>query len=312
MRKHISKQNKKDRTTFSLKKILIISIIFFMLTGMVGVMASNEKVKTVKIVLSSGYEMNVVTTSSNVGDILKENKIVVLDGESVSPLQTDNLTDNNTIVITKGEKQKIADVSYFSEEEILESYKSIIEKVVTVQEEIPYETITKDVSNGSSTTQNKVVQAGSNGIKEVTYRIKYQNGNEIEKTKLSENVIKDKVDKIVEVMTKTTTSRYGGRVSGSVSEYQAYAKARCSAMGWSDSQFQSLVKLWNKESGWNPNAYNRSSGAYGIPQALPGYKMGAGWQTSYQTQINWGINYIKSRYGNPTAAWSHSSRYGWY
>ncbi len=92
-----------------------------------------------------------------------------------------------------------------------------------------------------------------------------------------------------------------------VAEYQAYARARCSAYGWSTADFNCLVALWNKESGWNPNAYNSRSGAYGIPQALPASKMataGTDYRTNYKTQINWGLSYIKSRYGSPSAAWS--------
>ena len=145
MRKRISKQNKPEKATISLKKILAISVILFMLMGMMGVMATTNQVKNVKIILSSGYEMNVITSSSKVSDILKENNVVVLDGETVSPSVDDELTDNKTITITKGQTQKEADIAYISEDEILESYKSIVEKVVTVEEEIPFETVTKDV-----------------------------------------------------------------------------------------------------------------------------------------------------------------------
>lgn len=214
MRKRANKQNKPEKSTFSVKKILTISLIFIVLMGMMSVMATNQQVKNVKIVLSSGYEMNIMTTSKKVSEILKENNIIILDGETVTPDIDSDLTDNKTIIIKKGEKQEQAEALYFSAEEILQSYTSIVEKIVTVQEEIPFETITKDVSNGNESTQDRVVQQGSNGIKEVTYRIKYQNGNEIEKEKVSENIIKEKVDKIVEVRTKTVTSRSGVR-SGS-------------------------------------------------------------------------------------------------
>lgn len=80
-------------------------------------------------------------------------------------------------------------------------------------------------------------------------------------------------------------------------------------------QFECLTLLWNAESGWNHLAHNRSSGAYGIPQALPGNKMasaGADWRTNPQTQINWGLSYIESRYGTACGAWSHFKRKHWY
>ena len=74
------------------------------------------------------------------------------------------------------------------------------------------------------------------------------------------------------------------------------------------------MKLWNRESGWRTTAQN-SSGAYGIPQALPGSKMasaGADWRTNAATQIKWGLGYISGRYGTPCGAWGHSQSTGWY
>jgi hypothetical protein len=84
--------------------------------------------------------------------------------------------------------------------------------------------------------------------------------------------------------------------------------------GWSHSQMRPLVLLWNRESGWSKTAYN-SSGAYGIPQALPGRKMssaGPNWRYNAHTQIRWGMRYIKHRYGTPSNAWAHSQSTGWY
>jgi hypothetical protein len=87
------------------------------------------------------------------------------------------------------------------------------------------------------------------------------------------------------------------------------------SFGWSSSEFGCLKSLWNAESGWNPSASNPISGAYGIPQALPGSKMasaGADWQTNPATQIKWGLGYIKQVYGSPCSAWSHEQSSGWY
>ena len=313
-----SKPSKPEKASFSVKKILIITLISFVIMGMMGVMATNVQVKNVKIILSSGYEKNVVTTNTKVSEILKENNIVLSDGETTTPALDEEISDNKTITITLGEVEKKSAESYFSEEEILQSYKEIVEKVVTVQEEIPFETETRDVSNGSESTQDRVVQAGSNGLKEITYRIKYQNGEEIEKETISENIIEEPVNKIVEVRTKAVTSRSGNSTrasSGSAADAQAYAYQRCMAYGWSENDFDCLVKLWNKESGWNVYAKNSSSGAYGIPQALPGSKMasaGSDYLNSYETQVDWGLSYIKGRYGSPSSAWSHSVSTGWY
>lgn len=73
------------------------------------------------------------------------------------------------------------------------------------------------------------------------------------------------------------------------------------AQRFGDSQWNSLYQLWMRESGWNPNSYNASSGACGIPQAMPCSKIS---DHSIQGQITWGLNYIASRYGTPDAAWS--------
>jgi hypothetical protein len=96
---------------------------------------------------------------------------------------------------------------------------------------------------------------------------------------------------------------------------QQIAQRMLGSYGWSASQFSCLQPLWNAESGWNVSASNTTSGAYGIPQALPGSKMasaGADWQTSAATQIRWGLGYIRSVYGSPCGAWSHEQAYGWY
>ncbi|MFJ3472312.1 phospholipase [Microbacterium maritypicum] len=87
-----------------------------------------------------------------------------------------------------------------------------------------------------------------------------------------------------------------------------------STYGWGGDQFSCLNSLWNKESGWNYQAYN-PSGATGIPQALPGSKMssaGSDWQTNAATQVAWGLGYISSVYGTPCSAWSHSQAMNWY
>lgn len=96
---------------------------------------------------------------------------------------------------------------------------------------------------------------------------------------------------------------------------QAYAKSRMASYGWDDAQYACLYSLWMRESGWNHLANNPYSGAYGIPQALPGSKMataGADWATNPETQVDWGLGYISGRYGSPCAAWEHSESIGWY
>jgi hypothetical protein len=96
---------------------------------------------------------------------------------------------------------------------------------------------------------------------------------------------------------------------------QQIAEAMLGSFGWSSSQFSCLDPLWEHESGWRMTAANPGSGAYGIPQALPGSRMasaGPDWQTNAATQIKWGLEYIKGTYGSPCAAWAHSQATGWY
>jgi hypothetical protein len=95
---------------------------------------------------------------------------------------------------------------------------------------------------------------------------------------------------------------------------QAVAEGLLPSFGFDHSQFGCLVDLWNRESGWRVNAEN-ASGAYGIPQALPGSKMataGPNWATDPATQIKWGLGYIKGRYGTPCGAWGFWEAHGWY
>lgn len=103
---------------------------------------------------------------------------------------------------------------------------------------------------------------------------------------------------------------------GSVKYNQWYATRYMDyKYGWGKKHRRSLIKLWTRESGWSQHAHNRSSGAHGIPQALPGSKMrshGKNWRANPETQIKWGLSYIKGRYGTPTGAWKAFQRKGWY
>jgi hypothetical protein len=111
---------------------------------------------------------------------------------------------------------------------------------------------------------------------------------------------------------------FTGRIPDACTEFSGSRAIGCTLMlnaGFEIDQFACLNQLWNRESGWNYRAGNRGSGAYGIPQALPGKKMasaGADWSTSPATQIKWGLGYIEGRYQTPCAAWSHSEAVGSY
>lgn len=221
-----------DKASISLKKILCISLIFIFAMS-AAAMAGNVTFNNVKIVLASGYEMNVLTSKTKVAEILDENHIILLDDEKVVPDLESELADNKTIKISKKSEEeiKVADIAETSEkitvEEILENYDTIIEKILVEKVKIPYETITKNVASGSGAKQDKIVQYGVDGLKEVTYKVKYQNDKEIEKKEISSKIIREPVDKIVEVRSAqqltsraSTTTRvsYAGKWSYSDAE----------------------------------------------------------------------------------------------
>jgi hypothetical protein len=107
-------------------------------------------------------------------------------------------------------------------------------------------------------------------------------------------------------------------VPADCAEYSGNREIGCSLLaefGFDIDQMPALDALWSRESGWNHLAHNGSSGAYGIPQALPGNKMASvanDWETNPATQIRWGLGYISDRYGDPDAAWAFFQANGWY
>lgn len=147
---------------------------------------------------------------------------------------------------------------------------------------------------------------GFDAIYTVTYKVKLENGVEVGRTEISRVRKKAAVTEVQIVGTKVVDP------SSNVALGQAMAERR----GWTGAEWQCLYSLWMKESGWNHTTSNyQGSGAYGIPQALPGSKMashGADWATNPRTQIWWGMDYIAGRYGTPCGAWEHSERVGWY
>jgi hypothetical protein len=106
-----------------------------------------------------------------------------------------------------------------------------------------------------------------------------------------------------------------GLLNRAKSDPKSVGRLLAADRGWGSAQFACLDSLWTKESGWRMNANNGSSGAYGIPQALPGSKMasvGSDWASNPITQITWGLNYIAGRYGTPCSAWAQSQAVNWY
>ena len=174
-------------------------------------MAVNTDLKDITIVLQNGYEMTTVTSKSKVSDILNENNIILNEDQKTIPDLDSEIVSGDTIKITDKSYNEVQ-IAKISEEgietsldQLLENYAPITEKIVVEQVVIPYETITKNTTGTSTDTTNKVVQEGKDGLKEVTYKVKYQNDVEIEKSVISEVVIQEPVNKIVQVQKKVTS-----------------------------------------------------------------------------------------------------------
>ena len=195
-----------------IRKIVFISLILVMMFG-IGVIATKAELTNVVIEFSDKYQLEVVTSKIKVADILEENNIIVLEDETVYPALEENITATKKIKIYKKDQTNeliSEEVESVAIQEILDEYSTIVEKIIVEHVEIPFETITKDVSNNSEEKLDRVLQQGENGVREVKYRVKYQNDIEIERVEISSVVIKEPKNKIVQISTKVT-SRAGDR-----------------------------------------------------------------------------------------------------
>lgn len=202
-----------EKASISIMKIICVSIILVLISG-IGVMAASTNLKDVKVVLQNGYELTVLTAKSTISEVLDENNIVLDENQKTIPDSSEEVKAGTVIKIVDKSYNEVQIAKVSEEgvqstlEELLNNYAPITEKIVTEQVEIPYETITKNTAGTETNTTNKVLQQGKNGLKEVTYKIKYQNEVEIEKIQLSEKIIQEPVNKIVQV-NKAVTSRAG-------------------------------------------------------------------------------------------------------
>ena len=203
---------KDEKASLSIKRIAVIAIMLLGLLG-VSVMATSLDLKNIKIILSNNYEMDVLTTKTTVEEVLEENHIIVLPDEAVVPNVESNIENNNMIAITKISEEgnnviKLAEENNeVSMEQILGDYTPVVEKILTEQVEIPFETITKEAEGTTDNSNNTVITEGENGLKEITYKVKYRNEVEIERTVLQENIIKEPINKVIQVNKKVTTTR---------------------------------------------------------------------------------------------------------
>ncbi|MDR1033340.1 MAG: G5 domain-containing protein [Bifidobacteriaceae bacterium] len=231
-------------------------------------------------------ERKVQTTGKFVRDVLKEQNISLGFNDSVYPDQDAKVTNHMLILVgeitqsTKTEKEKLA----FNTKKV-DDY---------------------DLKVG----EEKVSVAGVEGEVNNTYVIHEINGAEVSRSVVDSEVIKKPTDEVISVGNYDENA-----VNIDPNSAKGIAKSMIAEYGWGDGQFQALDMLWTRESGWSTSAHNPTTGAHGIPQALPGSKMasaGPNWQSNATTQIRWGLGYIKGRYGSPAAAWAFFSSNGYY
>jgi len=220
-----------EKASFQVLKITVVTLVL-MLIFSVAVRAFNSELNSVKIVLANNYELNVITAKTKISEILEENHIVILPEETVYPNKDSEIGENNTIIITKVENSEdlITELAQSEEsitlEQVLGNYTQITEKIEVVEEVIPYETITKTSSTVSSKDRtNQVLQQGRDGLKEVTYKVKYQNDIEISRTIIKERIVRKAINKIVQVTTVSSRNDSGRYGSISIAEAAANSSA---------------------------------------------------------------------------------------
>jgi uncharacterized protein YabE (DUF348 family) len=252
--------------------------------GRDGLMLSTTKTVYVTV---DGETETVVTTASTVREALRELGVVLGEHDRVSVPLDAAAVDGLAVLVTR-----VTGVT----------------RTETVPE--PYATVRQD-DPMLAAGREVVGRAGQPGTKAVTVLVYEADGVELGRLVLAESVIVPPVDEVIRVGTFTPPP-VAAVEPGTA---RAIGLELTLARGWDETQFACLDALWSAESGWRVDASNGSSGAYGIPQALPGSKMasvGADWQSNPSTQITWGLGYIAGRYGTPCDAWAFFQARHWY
>lgn len=231
-----------------------------------------------------GKKIDARTQATTVGGMLKEKDIALASNDVLS-------VDQNTPIVAGM---------------AVELWRNGVQ-TVTQDEEVKFET--EQVKDADQPVGYKKIETpGVTGKKTVTYEIEMKNGQELSRKEI-QSIVTAQPQKQVEIIgAKLPTPT-------NPTEAQALGHQMMLDYGFGEDQWPCLYNLWMRESGWRTTAGNSSSGAYGIPQALPASKMasvGPNYLTDAATQITWGLGYVKGRYGTPCGAWSSFQSKGWY
>lgn len=231
-----------------------------------------------------GKRIAAYTQGTTVGEMLAQKDVKLAQNDMLSLPKSTPITAGMTVELWREGKQTI-----------------------TEEAEVPFET--EKIQDADRELGYKDIKTpGVAGKRTVSYEIEMRNGVEVSRTEIQSVTTKEPVKQIEVVGAKLPTPT-------NPTEAQALGHQMMLAYGFGEDQWPCLYNLWMRESGWRTTAGNPSSGAYGIPQALPASKMGSvapDYLTNAATQITWGLGYVKGRYGTPCGAWSSFQAKGWY
>lgn len=227
-----------------------------------------------------GKKVTAYTQETSVGAMLSSKSITLGKDDTLSVAASAPIAAGMSVEIWRNGKQTVTEE---------QSVAFQTEKIQDADREVGYK---------------EVKTPGENGKKNVTYEIEMRNGIEVGRVEIQSVTTQEPKKQVEIVGAKLPTPT-------NPSEAQALGHQMMLAYGFGEDQWPCLYNLWMRESGWKTTAHN-ASGAHGIPQALPGSKMGAGWETDAAVQIQWGLGYVKGRYGTPCGAWASFQSKGWY
>jgi uncharacterized protein YabE (DUF348 family) len=231
-----------------------------------------------------GKRIAAYTQGSTVGEMLEMKNVELAHSDMLSTQKATPITAGMTVELWREGKQ-----------------------TVTEEADVPFE-IEKTQDADRELGYRDVKTPGILGKRTVSYEIEMKNGVEISRKEIQSVTTKEPVKQVEVVGAKLPTPT-------NPTEAQALGHQMMLTYGFGEDQWPCLYNLWMRESGWRTTAGNQSSGAYGIPQALPASKMasvGPDYLTNAATQITWGLGYVKGRYGTPCGAWSSFQTKGWY
>ena len=241
---------------------------------------------TVKVNGKSRVVLGEKANMTTVKDVLETGDIVLDPEDSVTPSLDSKVSESTVISINRANTT-----------------------VETTDTEIAFNEVRKETSSLPK-GQEKVETEGEKGVLETTSLVTRSGDQVVSSNVFASWVKKAPVDKVILVGTSAVSSPSAASLGTTTpaGEIQSWAHDYLISNGYSEADFTAANFIISHESGWSPTATNPSSGAYGLPQALPGSKMasaGADWQTNYQTQFKWFVNYCNGRYGSISGAYAY-------